>query len=211
MAVKFKAGTSNKAVIPCPHCAKEIDVELETPPDAEEAQAKLLAKARDEGVKQEREYRAMFNTVVATAKLDAAAATDFEKQFYGRSETDLKFLASHAIGQRTQAVGEGGVGNGEGEKAADAAKNAADKADQALKDQCTKRWASDRSLRQMHGCATSNPADPVYQARLARFIAAEIKCQADQAKASGKKGDSDDEDRPDDPISKALKNHSVRV
>jgi ATP-dependent Clp endopeptidase proteolytic subunit ClpP len=181
MAVKFKAGQSNKGVIPCPHCAKEIDVELETPPDAEEAQAKLLAKARDEGVKAERDYRAMFNTVLSTAKLDAVAATDFETQFYGRDEKDLKFLASHAIGQRAQAVGEGGIGNGEGEKAADDAA----KADKAIEDEATKRFASESNVRQMFGLSLSTGSDdPAYKSALGRYIAQHRKWAKDE-KANG--------------------------
>jgi hypothetical protein len=169
----------------------------------EEAKAKAKADAIALGAKQQREYRAMFSTVLASAKLDGAAATDFEKQFYGRSETDLKFLASHAIGQRAQAVGEGTPGNGEGE-----ALTVEAKADKEVEAECSKRWANDRRLRQMHGCRASDANDPIYKDRLARFIAAEKKCRKDQLHAE-KVGE--DMESADDPISRVMRSRAELV
>jgi ATP-dependent Clp endopeptidase proteolytic subunit ClpP len=178
-----------------------------------ESLEKAMAQAREEGLAQgrrvEAEYRAMFNTVVATAKLDTVGAAEFEKTFYGRAEADLKFLASHAIGQRAKPLGEGTPGNGEGEQVAVKAMAEAD--DKALIAECEARWAKDRSLRLMHGCVSNSAEDPVYKNRLARYVAAEKKCRADQAKALASAGGEENDDRSDDPISKALKNHSVRV
>ncbi len=128
-----------------------------------------LAKAREDGVKTEREYRAMFNTVVAAAKLDAPGAVDFEKQFYGRNESDLKFLASHAIGQRAKPVGEVAPGNGEGETPSPEVK-----ADKELVDTATKRFAAEPEVRRMFGLHSSCVAgDAQYDAALSRYVARE--------------------------------------
>ena len=182
--VKFKAGVSNSGKIRCPHCNEEINVELETPADEEqEAEDKAkLAKAREEGqaagIQAEREYRGMFNTVVHEAKLDSTAAGEFEKQFYGRSETDLKFLASHAIGQRSKAIGEGNPGNGEGESL-----DAQAKADKDAADKATKRFAETPEVRRMFGLNASAGADaPDYQSALKRYVAREVAWDKDQAK-----------------------------
>ena len=180
--IKFKAGVSNHSTIPCPHCNEDINVELETPDDVEatEQNRAALAKAREDGMKGEREYRAMFNTVLSTAGLDAAGAADFEKQFYGRSEPDLKFLASHAIGQRTTPVGEQGTGNGEGENGA-AAK--AKQADEALVADATKRFNAEPRIRRMFGVLGSvAETDPVYKNALTRYVASAQKQAADEAK-----------------------------
>ena len=177
--------------------------EEEEEQETEENKAQEKAKAMAEGVKQEREYRAMFSTILATTKLDATAAADFEKQFYGRSETDLKFLASHAIGQRATPVGEEGAGNAEGHASDE------EKADKALVAACEKRFADDKSFRRVMGCASANPEDATYKAKLARYIAAERKCVRDQAHAG--KPDAEFGDRSGDPISRVLRNRSIVV
>ena len=206
--IKYMAGVSNKATIACPHCNEDINVELETPEDEEvEAKAKAqIDKAKEDGVRQEREHRNVFNTAVAAAGMDAATTIEFEKQFYDKSDDVIKFMASHYLAQQTKPLGEAAPGNGEGEN-----DQAVAKADEKVKADCTERFAKDRSFRQMLGCSSSNPQDAVYQDRLARYIAAETKCRNDQARASTRAGTAEDDDRPDDPISKALKNHSLIV
>jgi hypothetical protein len=151
------------------------------PPEPAE---KALAQAREEGMaagrKAEAEYRAMFNTVIATAKLDETAAAAFEKDFYGRAETDLKFLASHAIGQRAKPLGEGGDGNSEGQQLTDEAK-----ADKALEATATKRFAESLDVRKMFGLRSQDgPDEPAYKAALTRYIARERQWAKDQ-KANG--------------------------
>jgi ATP-dependent Clp endopeptidase proteolytic subunit ClpP len=136
-----------------------------------------LAQAREEGVKAERSYRTMFNSVAATAKLDAPAAAEFETQFYGRAEPDLKFLASHAIGQRAKPLGEEGIGNGEGES-----QTAAEKADKELEANATQRFAAEPKVRQAFGLPMSiGAADPTYQAVLKRYVARERQWAKDHA------------------------------
>ena len=139
--------------------------------------AEAQAKARDEGMKAERDYRNMFNTTVGAAGLDAAGATEFEKQFYGRSETDLKFLASHAIGKRARALGEEAPGNGEGEQKTDAAK-----AEAIVGKAAAERFNSERQVRQMFGILGSVSAtDPSYQAAMNRYVASAQKQAKDEA------------------------------
>ena len=139
---------------------------------------KAVAKARDEGVKAERDYRALFSGIVASAKLDAPAAVEFEKQFYGRAEADLKFLASHAIGQRAQAVGESAPGNGEGQGLSAEAKLEKDTADAAAK-----RFAAEASVRLLFGVNQSQGAETeAYKAALNRYVAREQAWAKDQAK-----------------------------
>jgi hypothetical protein len=180
LKVKYMAGVSNSGEIPCPHCNQPINVELETPAaEEQEAQNKAaIAKAREDGKSEERAYRNMFNTVLGTAKLDASGAVEFEKQFYGRPETDLKFLASHAIGQRAKPLGEGSPGNGEGESVTDAAK-----ADQKTVAEATERFASTPTVRRMFGLTAALSADhPLYKASLEKYIAGFRQAAKDQAK-----------------------------
>lgn len=157
-----------------------------TPPPPAVEPEKLVAQARAEGEKAgrkaEAEYRAMFTTVVAAAKLDPTAAVEFEKTFYGRAEADLKFLASHAIGQRAKPLGEGAPGNGEGEQAPDA-----EKADQTLVKTATERFSANLELRKMFGLGSYAQADdPAYQAALKRYMARERQWAKDQqANGSG--------------------------
>lgn len=200
---KWFHGDAEVDVSDCVSAAKATAQAPAQPEEGAEDKAKARAMAIAEGAKQEREYRAMFTSVTASAKLDAAAATDFEKQFYGRSESDLKFLASHAIGQRAKPVGEGTPGNGEGE-----ALTAEAKAEKSVEVECEKRWSSDRRLRQMHGCRASDKNDPIYKDRLARFVAVEKKCRKDQLR-SGKV--EEDLESSDDPISRIMRSRSERV
>ena len=140
-----------------------------------------LAQAREEGAKGERSYRGMFNTVVGTAGLDAAGATEFEKQFYGRNETDLKFLASHAIGQRAKPLGEGNDKNSEGENDAKA------KAEKKLVDDATGRFNAQPQLRRAFGLLGSVQAsDPSYQDALKRYVASTQKQAKDEAALAAK-------------------------
>jgi ATP-dependent Clp protease, protease subunit len=139
-----------------------------------------LAKAREDGMaagrKAEADYRAMFNTVIATAKLNAVGAAEFEKEFYGRAEADLKFLASHAIGQRAKPLGEGAPGNGEGEQKSDA-----QKADAELEAMATKRFAETLEVRRMFGLSSQSTSDdPAYQSALKRYVARERQWAKDQ-------------------------------
>ena len=119
----------------------------------------------------------MFNTVVSTAGLDATASGAFEKEFYGRAETDLKFLASHAIGQRAKAVGETNPGNGEGEQKTDAAKALA-----MIEKTATDRFNAEPKLRRMFGVPmSSGQNDPGYKAAMTRYVALAQKQAADEA------------------------------
>jgi len=141
-----------------------------------------LASAKAEGVKAERAYRNMFASVVRAAGLKDATAEEFEKEFYGRAEDDLKFLASHAIGQRAKPIGESAPGNAEGEQADDNTK-----AEQLLETLATKRFASEVGLRKMYGCQRQDHADtPAYKEGLRQYIASEKRWAADQA--AGKHG-----------------------
>ena len=163
----------------CVNLGKAMAGPMPKNPEVEsEDQAKARAQAIAEGKKEEREYRAMFSTVVASAKLDAAAATDFEKQFYGRNETDLKFLASHAIGQRAKPVGESTPGNGEGE-----AVNAEAKAEKEIEAKAQARFAAEPEVRRLFGLSLSIESDaPEYVAALKRYVARERMWAKDQAK-----------------------------
>ena len=137
-----------------------------------------VAKARDEGMKAERDYRGMFNTVIGTAGLDTAGATEFEKEFYGRSETDLKFLASHAIGKRAKAIGEAAPGNGEDEAVTDAA-------EKDLEAAAVKRFASSPDTRLLFGVSPSmKETHPAYVEAVNQYVASEKKWAKDRT--SGK-------------------------
>ena len=174
------------------------DVEVDMTGVSTAAPEAALSKAQEEGVRKEREYRAMFNTVLESAKLSGDQAKDFETKFYGRAESDLKFLASHAIGTRAQPLGESNPGNGEGDTTASPEATAVSEA--------TKRWASDNRLRRMHGCTTDNPNDPTYKARLERYQRVVAKTVKDQ-KSSG----NFDAIREGDAISAALANTNMLV
>lgn len=139
-----------------------------------------LAQAHEEGMKEgrkaEAEYRAMFNTVVVASKLDATSAAEFEKNFYGRAEADLKFLASHAIGQRATPIGEQAPGNGEGQQENDETKK-----DNELVASATKRFAESLDVRRMFGLnSQAGSDDPAYQAALKRYVARERQWVKDQ-------------------------------
>jgi ATP-dependent protease ClpP protease subunit len=186
----------------CVSAAKPV-AQAPSKPEVQEDAVTARATAIAEGAKQAREYRAMFNIVVASAKLDAAASADFEKKFYGRAESDLKFLASHAIGQRAQAVGESTPGNGEGETL-----TAEATAVKEVEAECISRWKADARLRRMHGCHANDEGDPTYKSRLERYIAAEKKCRKDQAHA-GKVGE--EVESTDDSISRVMRTRSELV
>jgi hypothetical protein len=150
------------------------------PPDPAPAIEKAVAQAREAGIaegrKAEAEYRAMFTTVVAAAKLAPESAAEFEKNFYGRAEADLKFLASHAIGERAKPVGEGAPGNAEGEQKTDD-----EKADKALVDAATTRFTDNLEVRRMFGLSSlAQPEDAGYQAALKRYVARERQWAKDQ-------------------------------
>lgn len=150
------------------------------PSDQSKPDEKALAKAREEGMAagkaEEAKYRTMFNTVVASANLDKASAEEFEKSFYGRAEADLKFLASHAIGQRAKAVGEGTPGNGEGQQ-----KTEDEKADADLVAKAEKRFAENLDVRRMFGLASNvGSEDQAYVNALKRYVARERQWVKDQ-------------------------------
>lgn len=147
---------------------------------ASKPDAKVIAQAREDGIaegrKIEAEYRAMFNTVVSAAKLDATSAAEFEKSFYGRAEADLKFLASHAIGQRAKPLGEGAPGNSEGDQVSDEAK-----ADKEVEASATKRFNENLEVRRMFGLSSQiGSDDPAYQSALKRYVARERQWVKDQ-------------------------------
>lgn len=160
-----------------------------------------IDKAKTEAIEQERGYRRMFGTIVKSAKLDGAAAEEFEKNFYGRAEADLKFLAQHAIGERAKPLGEGS-GNPEPRPATET-----DKAAEQIKTHCAKRFAAEPAWRRRFGVNTANAKDPAYQAGLEKFIAVETKCRADEAGQGAKSSNA--EPRGQDPIDRVLKNKSM--
>ena len=175
---------------------EEVDISSLPVPTNEAA----LTKARNDATEAERSYRSMFNTVVETTKLAGEDAKKFEKDFYGRAESDLKFLASHSIGERAKPVGEGAPGNGEGD--ADPTNKEADKVVATAK----KRWDDEPRLRKMHGCLTSNPDDAQYKDRMNRYVRA-VNKNAKDAKNGGKF----EEIREGDAVSAALANKGMLV
>jgi ATP-dependent Clp endopeptidase proteolytic subunit ClpP len=155
-----------------------------------------------ETIKVEREYRKAFTTAVCTANLSPTAADKFETDFYGRPIADIKFLASNAIGMRAKPVGEGGTGDppaGAG-KPADTKPTSAEAA--------SARWHSDKRLRTMFGVHNDDQSSPQYRRKMAAFVAAQCKCDADQAKPveNMESGVGDD-----DVISKLLKQPDMFV
>lgn len=164
--------------------------------------ATLVNAAKAEAVKQERDYRAMFTTVIASANLAGDAAAKFEKEFYGRPESDLKFLASHAIGARAVAVGEG---SGEPENQGTPDQKEIEKQKTEIVAYCAGRFAKESSLRRTYKVNNANPESAEYKAGLARYIAVETKCRADEAR----KGPAEEESTGDDAIGRILKNKTV--
>lgn len=155
-------------------------------------------KAAEDAVKKEREYRATFTTIVNSAGLTPERAVEFEKNFYGRPEADLKWLASNAIDKRATAVGEG---SGEPEK-----KIEPDKAALEVRTYCSKRFANDARIRRQYKVATNNATDAGYIAGLERYIGIETKCRADEAKKTHSQAE---DPSGNDPITNILKNKSV--
>jgi ATP-dependent protease ClpP protease subunit len=167
---------------------------------------KAVNEARTKAVAEERAYRGMFSTIVQSAGLkDAAAVADFEKNFYGRAESDLKFLAQHAIGTRAKPLGEG---SGEPEPVA-GAKTDADKAAREIREYCADRFATDASMRRRFKVNSTNIEDAGYKAGLDRYVAVETKCRADEAKPTKKSREDEDKDPEGDVISRTLKNPSL--
>lgn len=72
----------------------------------------------------------------------------------------------------------------------------------SIEDDVRARFARDGRLRRMWGVNTDNPADPVYQMKLKRLIAAEVKCAADQKRGSA----GFDSPPGEDVCARALKN-----
>lgn len=72
--------------------------------------AKGGGKTYEEGVKAERQYATDFQTALDAAKITGPAAAELRKTHYGRPIEDIKFLASHAIGERAKPVGESAGG-----------------------------------------------------------------------------------------------------
>lgn len=132
-------------------------------------------KIKADAIKAEREYAQSFRTCMDAAGLKGKDADEFHAAFYGRAMEDVKFLASKAIGARTQPVGEG-AGEQKPKTDAELAEEKEVEADKII----SQRWAADSDLRKLHGVNTSDAKDPQYQARLARLIKAERKCRADE-------------------------------
>lgn len=187
---------------------KEIEIEapvaaVQPKPEPAVDLDAIRKQATDKAVTEERAYRSMFTTVVASAKLTGADAEKFEKDFYGRAEADLKFLATHAIGTRATPVGEG---SGEQEKKTE---TDADKSAKVISDYCANRFKNDASMRRRFKVNTTNAADQAYKDGLARYIAVETKCRADEAAPKNQSKEDGDEQAVDDPISRVMRNRTV--
>jgi ATP-dependent protease ClpP protease subunit len=167
------------------------------------AVATASAEASKKAIEGERAYRSMFNTIMATAKLTGEAAANFEKQFYGRAEADLKFLAEHAIGNRAQAVGEGSGQQEQGTAAAD--KAAAD-----IRTFCVEQLAKNKTMRSAFRVTSLDPKDPTYVDGLAKFIVVETKVRADAAAPRTRDITASAEESENDPVTRVLKNKSVQ-
>lgn len=187
---------------------KELEIDVAgslTPPKNKVDQPDVEAIKREaakEAVAAEQKRRQTFNTILSTANVKGKDAEELEK-FYaqGMPEDQLKFLAQRTIGARAAAVGEG---SGDDESKP---KNEAEKAAKEVTDYCTKRFANDARMRRQFKVTTTNAADENYKAGLARFVAVETKCRADENRASNSM---DDEPNTDgDPISRIMKNRSV--
>lgn len=191
---------------------KEIEVEIPVasiaapkpadPPAAPAPPApgdKTSEQLRREGIEQERAYRKDFTTCLNAAGITGKRAEEFE-QFYGQPISNIKFMASLAIGLRATAAGEG---NADPVKTPEVLATEKETASSA-KDET--RWHNDQRLRRLHGVLTSNKADAGYKHKLARYLAACAKNRADQADGGGFPTTAGD---GGDAIGKLLNNKSV--
>ena len=132
------------------------------------AHAAAIETAKQEAIKEEREYAKAFNTAIATAGISGKAAEEFTTTFYGRRLEDVKFLASAAIGSRAKPVGEG---SGDSSKT-DAEKQA--EADKKFEAECAARFAakteSGEARYALLGVKNSDPTSDEYKAGLRRFV-----------------------------------------
>jgi ATP-dependent protease ClpP protease subunit len=183
------------------------EIQGATPPSATnqvvaEDPAKLQAKidaAREAGKLEERTHSEMFNTITAAANITGDNLVEFRKQFYNRSEADLKFLASNAISARAQAVGEGAGAAGAGGETEE------QKSFAKLKADAKAEFSNRRDIRRLFKCANDNPDSPEYKAAFARFLNVEIKNAADSKNPIREpSGDGD-------PVSRIMKNQNVLV
>ena len=159
---------------------KPVEIEVQQPApvnrvgNPDEDRTSQVAKAKEDAIKGEREYRSAFDTIAKTAGIQGEALAKFEK-FYGRPLDDVKFLAENTIASRATPVGEGGDAH-EG----DAAKDQAAKDYVELKNSLTKRWDTDRDIRRVFRCQSNDPNSAEYKAKFQIYMRAELKCFADQ-------------------------------
>lgn len=135
-----------------------LSAKIEPPIDVEA----IKKAAADKAVADERTYRSMFNTVTASAGLTGKDAEKFETDFYGRAETDLKFLASHAIGTRAKPVGEGS-GGPEGKEVDEIGK---------VGEAAGKRFDDEPAVRSMYGNNLRDKDSDSYKSARGRHVAA---------------------------------------
>lgn len=163
---------------------KPVEVTLSPAPEITQHVAQIdtaafkaqIDGAKAEGQKAERDYREMFDTVIATAKIEGEQLTQFTKLFYGQSKDVLSFHATNLMAGRAKPVGE----SGGGDLNTDPTKTGEAKEYVELKNSLTKRWDTDRDIRVLFGCKSSNPDSPEYKAQFQRYMRAELKCAADQ-------------------------------
>lgn len=186
---------------------KPIEVTLSPAPEATNHIAQIdtaalkaqIDSAKADGQKAEREYREMFDTVVATAKLEGEQLTQFTKLFYGQSKDVLSFHATNLIAGRATPVGGGGTAP-DGGAGGDTEEQ---KAFAKLKKDAQAEFRNRRDLRRMFKCENPDPESPEYKAAFDRFFRVEVRNAADTRNPKGEpSGDGD-------PVSRILKNQNV--
>lgn len=134
-----------------------------------------IEAVKAQAVKSEREYASNFRAALSAAGIKDKAAEEFETKFYGRAIDDVKFLASHAIGTRAKALGEGEAQE----------KKPEEKAAESVEADATKRFAAEADLRKLYGVGPYDDAETtVYKAGFKRYLAREKAWAVD--KAAGK-------------------------
>ena len=126
-----------------------------------------LEKAKADAIAGERSYRKMFSTIVTSTGLSGKAAEEFESTFYGRAESDLKFLASHAIGSRAKAVGEGS-----GRNEPQAGEKAGEDPAAVVEAEAGKRFDTEAVVRKQFSVTTNDPNSDQWKTARGRYLAA---------------------------------------
>jgi hypothetical protein len=105
-------------------------------------------EARAEAIKEEREYRAKFETVMSTNKIDGELAVDFRREWEGVDivmvEKAAKGMAKLAIQKRANPIGEGAPSPAEGEHGTQAGESPAE-----VRMSLVKRIKTDKRFAQM--------------------------------------------------------------